>query len=306
MAKYSIKDLEKLSGIKAHTIRIWEKRYELINPSRTSTNIRYYSDQDLKKLLNVSTLHRNGIKISKIAQMSDQEIVDKVRGYAAETSDYESQVENLVISMIELDEDRFERILSKSIIRIGFDETIVRLVYPLFEKVGVLWLTGTINPAQEHFMSNLIRQKLISAIDSQIFIEKPDEKKFMLFLNETEMHELGLLFYSYLLKKQGHRVIYLGQSVPFNDLREINKIQFTEYMLTSFTAAMPHKEMPEYIQKLSSSFPDRIIFITGLQMKDIEQKDLPNNIIKVGSPQELLKILEDLDVKKKESDLVTG
>jgi len=306
MAKYSIKDLEKLSGIKAHTIRIWEKRYELINPSRTSTNIRYYSDQDLKKLLNVSNLHRNGIKISKIAQMSDQQIVDKVREYAAETTDYESQVENLVISMIELDEDRFERILSKSIIRIGFDETIIRLVYPLFEKVGVLWVTGTVNPAQEHFMSNLIRQKLISAIDSQIFIEKPDEKKFMLFLNETEMHELGLLFYSYLLKKQGHRVIYLGQSVPFSDLKEVNKIQFTEYMLTSFTAAMPNKEMPEYIQKLSSSFPDRIIFVTGLQMQDIEQKDLPNNIIKICSPQELFKILESLDVKKKESDLIIG
>ncbi len=306
MAKYSIKDLEKLSGIKAHTIRIWEKRYELINPSRTSTNIRYYSDQDLKKLLNVSSLHRNGIKISKIAQMTDQQIVDKVREYAAETTDYEGQVENLVISMIELDEDRFERILSKSIIRIGFDETIIRLVYPLFEKVGILWLTGTINPAQEHFMSNLIRQKLISAIDSQIFIEKPDEKKFMLFLNETEMHELGLLFYSYLLKKQGHRVIYLGQSVPFNDLKEVNKIQFTEYMLTSFTAAMPNKEMPGYIQKLSSSFPDRIVFVTGLQMKDIEQKELPNNIIKVCSPNELLTILESLDVKKKESDLVIG
>jgi len=225
MANYSIRDLEKLSGIKAHTIRIWEKRYQLIQPRRTSTNIRYYSDNELKKLLNISILHRHGYRISKIAQLDNDEIHERIREITNEGCDFISQVENLVIAMIELDENKFEKILSKSIIRIGFEETIIKLVYPLFEKIGILWVTGTINPAQEHFMSNLIRQKLVSAIDGQISSDSSASKKFILFLPEGELHELGLLFYSFMLKKSGHQVIYLGQSVPFHDLIEINEIK---------------------------------------------------------------------------------
>ncbi|HYX05587.1 MAG TPA: MerR family transcriptional regulator [Bacteroidales bacterium] len=296
MANYSIRDLEKLSGIKAHTIRIWEKRYQLIQPRRTSTNIRYYSDNELKKLLNISILHRHGYRISKIAQLDNDEIHERIREITNEGCDFISQVENLVIAMIELDENKFEKILSKSIIRIGFEETIIKLVYPLFEKIGILWVTGTINPAQEHFMSNLIRQKLVSAIDGQISSDSSASKKFILFLPEGELHELGLLFYSFMLKKSGHQVIYLGQSVPFHDLIEINEIKPSDYLLTSFTSALTGKELIAYLANLSASFTDLIIFATGLQLKEIEVS-LPENIIKISTPSHFFEEFERISNK---------
>ncbi len=283
MANYSIRDLEKLSGIKAHTIRIWEKRYQLIQPRRTSTNIRYYSDNELKKLLNISILHRHGFKISKIAELDNEQIHERIKEITNETCDFISQVENLVIAMIELDEDKFEKVLSKSIIRIGFEETIIKLVYPLFEKIGILWVTGTINPAQEHFMSNLIRQKLIAAIDGQIPSESARSKSFMLFLPEGELHELGLLFYSFMLRKNGHQIIYLGQSVPFHDLVEINQIKPSDYLLTSFTASLAGDGLIKYINNLSASFAELTIFATGLQLKEVEVP-LPDNVIKISTP----------------------
>ncbi len=218
MAHYSIKDLEKLSGIKAHTLRIWEKRYQIVKPSRTDTNIRYYCDDDLKRILNISILNRHGLKISRIAGMTDAQLSEQVMHLAQATGDHESQIEQLTIAMIEMDEERFEKTLSKSIMTVGFEETVLTIIYPFFDKVGMLWQTGSINPAQEHFVSNLIRQKLLVAIDSQNYPHNPESRRFLLFLPEGELHELGLLFFHYILKKHGHQVIYLGQSVPFADL----------------------------------------------------------------------------------------
>ena len=168
MAYYSIKDLEKLSGIKAHTLRIWEKRYNLVEPKRTETNIRYYDDEDLKKVLNVALLNRNGLKISHIAGLKTEEINSKISDLSKGNQDSESVIDNLVISMIELDEKKFEKILSRTIMQAGFEETILYTIYPFFQKIGLLWQTGAINPAQEHFISNLVRQKLIVAIDGII------------------------------------------------------------------------------------------------------------------------------------------
>jgi MerR family transcriptional regulator, light-induced transcriptional regulator len=219
MASYSIKDLEDLSGIKAHTIRIWEKRYGIVVPERTTTNIRLYSDDDLKKLLNISILNRNGLKISYLSKLTNNELKEKVIHISRETSDAGTQIENLIISMLELDEWKFDKILSDSIIRIGFEEAMVQVMHPFFEKIGLLWQTGSINPAQEHFVSNLMRQKLIVAIDGQAPARLENRPTFILFLHENELHELGLLFYSYLLKKKGVNVIYLGQAVPFDDLK---------------------------------------------------------------------------------------
>ncbi|HPG32645.1 MAG TPA: MerR family transcriptional regulator, partial [Lentimicrobium sp.] len=147
MMRYSIKDLEKLTGIKAHTIRIWEKRYQLIEPERTSTNIRYYSDNDLKKLLNVSLLNRNGLKISNIVTMDNNEINERIVEISETSHDSTNQIEQLIVSMIDLDEQRFERVLSTSIIKIGFDDTVIKVLFPFFEKIGILWQIGTIYPA---------------------------------------------------------------------------------------------------------------------------------------------------------------
>lgn len=293
MIQYSIKDLEQLTGIKAHTIRIWEKRYQLIEPERTSTNIRFYSDNDLKKLLNVSTLNRNGLKISSIVNMNSDEINERILEISETSHDSDNQIEQLIIAMIDLDEQRFERVLSTSVIKLGFDETVVRVLYPFFEKIGLLWQIGTIYPAQEHFVSNLIRQKLIIAIDAQSARFKTESKSFMLFLPSNEWHELGLLFYNYLLKKAGFKTIYLGQSVPFDDLLEVAAKHSVDYLLTSITTPLTLKKYAEYIHQLSDSFKGKTIFITGYQTHEYKI-ELPQNVKHAGDPTSFQKSIQEL------------
>ena len=290
--RYSIKDLEQLTGIKAHTIRIWEKRYQLISPERTSTNIRYYTDNDLKKLLNVSILNRNGIKISNIVTMNNDEINDRIIDISESNYDSDNQIEQLIISMIDLDETRFDRVLSSSVIKLGFDDTVVKVLYPFFEKIGLLWQIGTVYPAQEHFVSNLVRQKLIIAIDGQSGSHKPDAKTFMMFLPSNEWHELGLLFYSYLVKKSGFRVLYLGQSVPFEDLLEVKNKHQIDYLFTSITTPVTQKKYTEYVQQLSMAFTENTIFITGYQANEFNII-LPDNVRKIASPEQFLNAVKE-------------
>ena len=180
MAVYSIKDLEKLCGIKAHTIRIWEQRYGLIKPKRTKTNIRYYMDADLKLLLNIALLNRNGTKISKIASMSEMEIAEKVATISEIDFEGGAQLDALTLSMIEMDEVKFDRILTTNIRQLGFEKTMLEVIYPFLDKLSLLWLTGSINPAQENFISNLIRQKIIVAIDNESFSVKRNNNKFLI------------------------------------------------------------------------------------------------------------------------------
>jgi MerR family transcriptional regulator, light-induced transcriptional regulator len=277
MIRYSINDLEKITGIKAHTIRIWEKRYNVVNPERTDTNIRYYNDYDLKKLLNISTLNKHGFKISEIIKMDNEKICDKIIEVSSTSNNYESHLNNLVVSMIEMDEDKFEKVLSSAIIKLGFEKTITHIIYAFLEKVGILWQIGTINPAQEHFITNLIRQKLIIAIDGQQNTPKTDSKTFLLYLPENELHELGLLFYSYIIKKAGHKVIYLGQSVPTRDVLEVMRIREADYIITYFIAAFETRQIPQYLKKISEGFSHKDIFIAGLQVKQLDE-DLPENI----------------------------
>ncbi len=293
MSSYSIKDLEKLSGIKAHTIRIWEKRYGIVNPARTNTNIRLYSDKDLKKLLNISILNRHGLKISHLAKLTHNELIEKVIHISRETSDLGTQIENLIISMLELDEWKFDKILSDSIMKIGFEETLVHLIHPFFEKIGLLWQTGSINPAQEHFVSNLLRQKLIVAIDGQAPVKRDNPLTFILFLHENELHELGLLFYSYLLKKRGIKVIYLGQAVPFDDLYKISNIQETQYFLTSFTTGITENSLKDYLERMAKTYPRQTIFYTGYQIYRING-NLPENLVKIESVKHFQEILKTL------------
>ena len=177
MAIYSIKDLEKLTGIKAHTIRIWEQRYQIVMPKRTRTNIRYYDDNDLKYLLNVALLNKNGTKISKIAKMGEQEIAVKVAELSEVSFENTTQLDALTISMIEMDEYKFDKIISTNIDQLGFEKTMIEIINPFLEKLSVLWLTGSINPAQEHFISCLIRQKIIVAIDKVPFVTDSDAPK---------------------------------------------------------------------------------------------------------------------------------
>ncbi len=270
MIKYSINDLERLTGIKAHTLRIWEKRYDIVEPERTCTNIRFYTDCHLKHLLNVSILNKHGYKISEIARLNEKEITDRVMNLSMNPSDYETQMESLVVAMIELDEIKFEKILGSAILNLGFEETLVEIIFPFFHKIGFLWQTGSIVPAQEHFISNLIRQKLIVAIDGIPLTSAPQQKTFILYLHERELHEIGLLTFYYLLKKRKHKVIYLGQSVPFDDLVTISAIHQPYGLLTSFTSGISREDLEGYLTKLDDHFPGIRHFVSGLQLSHPE------------------------------------
>ncbi len=282
MAQYSIKDLENFTGVKAHTIRIWEKRYNLVEPKRTCTNIRYYDDEDLKKLLNVSILNRHGFKISNIVNFTNEALNEKILNLAQTQNDVESQIESLVVAMIDMDEAKFEKVFNTAVINLGFEEAILKIMYPFFEKIGVLWQIGTINPAQEHFISNLLRQKLIVAIDGIVENFKSQAKSFLLYLPEGEYHELGLIYYHYIIRKHQHKVIYLGETVPFDGLVEISKTKKIDYIVTSMVKTIADNAALEYFTRLSEQFKDSGIFLTCLRAKDLNIK-LPENITLINN-----------------------
>jgi MerR family transcriptional regulator, light-induced transcriptional regulator len=292
VSNYSIKDLENLTGIKAHTIRIWEKRYNIVEPSRTSTNIRYYTDEDLKKILNVSILNKHGYKISNIANLSGSQLSEKVLTINSRSVDSDTQVECLIVSMIEMDEIKFEKDLTRMIINLGFEETFNQVLIPFFEKVGVLWQIGTINPGQEHFMTNLIRQKTIVAIDGVVpVLNLENRKTFVLYLPDGELHEIGLLFYSYIIQKMGYKVIYLGQMVPFEDLVYIVNSQNPDGLVTFITSSLAKDAVKEHVDKLAAHFSDKQIFVSGYQFK-VNQIELPENINLVTDSTQLKKLLQ--------------
>jgi DNA-binding transcriptional MerR regulator len=293
MGAYTIRELENLSGIKAHTIRIWEKRYGLIAPQRTSTNIRTYRESELKKLLNISILNRNGLKISKIAQLTYDEIVSKINQYSQDVTSTESQIESLTLAMIDLDEKRFEQVLARSIIKFGFEDAIIRVLYPFFVRVGLMWQTNSINISQEHFISNLVRQKFFSAIDNIEISNKISNLRFVFFLPEGELHEIGLLFFCYLAKKRGFQTLYLGQSLPIKDLMSISKACTIDYLVTSITAAYSKEDTAHYITTLAEKFPDKKIFISGSKVQEFET-ELPRNVALLTSPFILIEELDHL------------
>ncbi|MBR8537630.1 MerR family transcriptional regulator [Carboxylicivirga sediminis] len=271
MAFYSIKDLEKISGIKAHTIRIWERRYNLIEPQRTSTNIRYYDDDDLKRILNVSILNQNGYKISKIADMTEEQLRERVIDLCLDTRNTDVQIESLLVAMLEMDESKFTNVLTNSIIKLGFEATVEVILFPFLDRIGILWQAGTINPAQEHFISNLIRQKLIVAIDNEMqnFIPKAD-KTIVFFLPENELHEIGLLFYSLIARKEGFSVIYLGASVPVEDLKVVFDVRKADAMFTSFVSAGKKEDIEAILKGIEESVPAVTSFVTGLQVRELK------------------------------------
>jgi|DewCreStandDraft_4_1066084.scaffolds.fasta_scaffold84257_1 DNA-binding transcriptional MerR regulator len=295
MSAYSIKDLERLSGIKAHTIRIWEKRYKLIEPKRTSSNIRTYCDSELKKLLNISILYRNGLKISKISTLTEKELTEKINQIVVHDSDTQSKIEGLTIAMTEYDEIKFERILSRAIMQYGFEDTIIKIIYPFIVKVGLLWQTNCINPAREHFITNLIRQKLFVAIDSLINSEQNLSKQFLFFLPEREFHELGILFFAYMAKKRGHRIIYLGQSVPLSDVIDTVKCKSLDILVTAFVSSLnDDKEIIDYTEALSEKTGNLPLYISGAQALNINKK-LPANVKIISSPAQFADELAKLN-----------
>lgn len=266
MAQYTIKELEHLSGIKAHTIRIWEQRYNVLCPQRTDTNIRYYSDTDLKTLLNISLLNEQGYKISKIAKMSPDQLKLTVQQVAEhETSSLTHHITNLVNAMVDMDEERFDKTFSTVTLQLGFQDAMLQVVYPFLHKIGILWQTNNISPAHEHFVSNLVRQKLIVAIDGQIVKRKQGAPTYLLYLPEGELHEIALLFMNYLIRAHHQQVTYLGQNLPFEDLKRTYELLKPEIICTVLTIIPEREYVQEYIDRVASSFPEAQLYVYGYQ-----------------------------------------
>ena len=291
MAVYSIKDLEKLSGIKAHTIRIWEKRYGMFEPKRTDTNIRYYMDDDLKKLLNIALLNRYGYKISKISEMSDEEIASKVTEVSEEINEYDAQLDALTISMIEIDEIKFDRIVNQNIASIGFEQTMLDVIYPFLDKLGVLWFTGSINAAQESFMANLIRQKIYVAIDKLHLDFNEDPTTVLLYMPEGENQELSMLFIHYMLKARNFRVVNLGQNITFDDLRDAHRIIRPDYILTMINEPRHRGTIQDYVSRISDFFNETKVIFSGYQVIQQNVQSARNYVI-LKSLDEVLQYME--------------
>lgn len=294
MNKFSIKDIETITGIKSHTIRIWEQRYDFLQTKRTDTNIRFYNDDDLRLLLNVATLNDHGHKISEIAKMSREEMTKKVQEISHVGSSHSCAIKTLTNYAISFNEKEFKKELSSSIKKIGLEQTVLQIVYPFLQNIGILWQTEMINPAQEHFASSLIKQKLIVAIDS---IKKPvieNPKKFLLFLPDGEFHEIALLFAYYLIKTHGHEVLYLGQSLSVNYVRDVFKAYKPDYIFSVLTNSMAEEDVLNLLKSFSANFSENKVLIAGGSVFETYMSEF-KNITLLGEVPSLLSFLNELN-----------
>jgi MerR family transcriptional regulator, light-induced transcriptional regulator len=276
MSNFSIKDVEALTGIKPHTLRIWEQRYGIPLPNRTATNIRFYTDDDLKLLLNVAMLNRQGYKISKITKMSKEELDQLVVDISLNSDDENIHLESLIKAMFSLDEARFIQVFQSSVDQIGFEASFTKLVFPLLSRIGIMWQTGSINPAYEHFISHIIRQKLFVATAELPLIKVATAKKFVLFLPPYETHELSLLFANYLIRASGHHTSYLGPNLPLNDLNPVMKIYKGDFMLTVLTSSTTNQTPLQIANKLYGDFPRTTVLMAGSQIMQSNIQYPPN------------------------------
>ncbi|MBF8963073.1 MerR family transcriptional regulator [Pontibacter sp. FD36] len=291
MAQYTIKELEHLSGIKAHTIRIWEQRYNVLCPQRTDTNIRYYSDADLKTLLNISLLNEQGFKISKIAKMSPEQLKLTVQQLAEqEASSLSHHITNMVTAMIDMDEEQFDKSFSTVTLQVGFHQAMLQVVYPFLHKIGILWQTNNITPAHEHFVSNLVRQKLIVAIDGQVVKRKEGEPTYLLYLPEGELHEIALLYMNYLIRSHHQQVLYLGQNLPFKDLQLTYNQLKPDIICTVMTIIPERDQVQDYIDKLATTFPATQIYLYGYQVQH-DFLTFPQNTHRLSCIEDFIRML---------------
>lgn len=282
LGTFSIKDIQAITGIKSHTLRIWEQRYGIIVPKRGDTNIRYYDDNDLKSLLNISILNQKGYKISEIAKLSPETISEKVFELSKDSAEYQIHIRSLVSAMTSFDETAFHKLLNTFILQLGLEETFLKIIFPFLVEVGILWQVGTILPSHEHFVSNIINQKVYVAIDGQVGKFAENRKTFLLFLPEKEKHSLGLLFANYLIRSRGHKVIYLGQEVPLVDLRDAFVLEKPDYILTLMTAAQPDIDKQIFGDFLADTWPNSQILLTGSQFANCDIS-LKENVMQIVS-----------------------
>lgn len=294
--QFSIKDLENFSGIKAHTLRIWEKRYKMFEPKRTNTNIRYYDIKELQKLLNISLLYKSGLKISKIAVLSPSELVANVKEISDKKGQEASALNVFKLAMLNFDESRFNNMYDALSKEHSFRYIFKEIFVPLLNEIGILWQLDNITPAQEHFISNLIKQKIyrnIDAINTNDLFEK--QNVHVLFLPLNEIHDLGLLYLHYELLLHGHKSIFLGQSIPFDNLFEFVNI-YEKVKYVTYLTVEPSQETPEYyIENIYNAIlknKSHQLHVLGQKSKEILLKKPFNNQVFIHkTPLDFLKYI---------------
>ncbi|MEZ5013821.1 MAG: MerR family transcriptional regulator [Chitinophagales bacterium] len=290
-AIYSIRDLEQLSGIKAHTIRIWEQRYGILQAGRTDTNIRFYDESELRHMLQLALLNRHGFKISKLAAMDQKELGEKVQELIDSPQAFSVQIEALVLATIAFDAEKCEKILHTAILQMGLEGAMLKVVLPFLEKLGMLWVAGNVIAAQEHFISQIIRQKLIVAIDGQSSKVQPDAKRFVLFLPNGEWHEINLLFLCFMLRARGQEVFYLGSSVPLQDVIQTGEIRMPDAYYTIITSPPSGYSEKDYLNTLADHFPKSTVYVSGARMQDVP-RGLSGNVEVLRSREDVLAWVE--------------
>lgn len=273
---YTIKELESLSGIKAHTIRIWEQRYRFLKPSRTQTNIRMYNNEELKVLLTVALLNKYGYKISRIDEMPAEQRASAALELQQPQAYNENMVNQMIGCMIDLDSTGFEDLLNSYLTKFSIDDLISGIIFPFLERVGILWQTSRIIPVQEHIVSNIIRQKLVSAIDRQPFATGSGPL-YLLFLPEDEHHELGLLYVYYSLRKTGTRVIYLGANVPLKDMEYIIGVKNPDVLYVHLTSFPRQHSFQKFLNTIGPAAGKAPVLISGAVARN--PRPAPENIV---------------------------
>lgn len=295
MAHYSIKDLEQLSGIKAHTIRIWEQRYGLLHPDRTQTNIRIYDDEELRYLLNVSLLANHGYKISRISELSREEVKHELNNLLLDSTvdslPLGDSINGLILAMLELNERNFMEIINRQKSVMNFEDLVLELFYPFLRKVGIMWGVEQTNPAQEHFVSNLVRRKILAELDK---LPIPDKSKpgVILFLRESELHEIGLILIDYVLRSRGYTTYYLGQNVPVRDVLDTLKISGADALITYFVKAMAENGLENYLIELELMAKKPVFY--NSYNADLQLSEKHQNIRYVPDIQSLISEIESL------------
>ena len=293
--EFSIKDLENLSGIKAHTIRIWEKRYNILQPNRTDTNIRYYSLESLQKLLNVSYLNHNGLKISKISKLNEKDISAQVNEIASKVNLENHAINTFKMAMINFDQSLFYNTYNDLLKEKSFKEIVYDVFMPFLVELGILWQTDTITPAHEHFVSTLIKQKILLNIEKiQYQNINKKSKTFVLYLPINEIHDIGLLFTNYEIVSKGYQSIFLGQSVPLESLSDLLNF-YDDVVFISYFTIKPEKE---HIEKYIQHFNDTLLknnnsefWILGRMQNELDSSKLPKQIKTFSSIENLVKEL---------------
>jgi DNA-binding transcriptional MerR regulator len=290
---FTIKDLENISGIKAHTIRIWEKRYNLLEPKRTDTNIRYYSHENLQKILNVVLLSKNGYKISRIAKMSREEMLLESREVAFGSNTNDAVINDFKLAMFQFNKVLFDKTYKKLLLKKHFEKIVKDVFIPLLHHIGLLWQTDTILPAHEHFVSNLIAQKIHSNIELIEPVFNESDKTYVLFLPENEIHDLGLLYLNYELLLKGNKTIYLGQNLPLDNLKRFFDTKKELCFITSLTV-QPYKDKIEdyfnQVEGLLGTSNHEFIAI-GRRTSLLKTKVYKSNISFCDSIADILKVI---------------